>query len=223
MKPRAASLAAAVALLLLVPRLSSPQEEAEKEPDPQSVNREEVVVVTASRNETSLVDAPAAMSVVTAEQIARSPAAGYADVLRTLPGLNVIEMAPGQIDVTSRLATGVASRTQLTLVDGRLLSLDFVGVTPWGFAPLDIDDAKRIELVQGPASAVWGANALPSGTVRGARPALPCLRQFPEWREQPQPAHPRRPGRPAASRLQDQHPRSPGPRPGPWPTATWFL
>ena len=100
------------------------------------------------------------MSVVTSEQIARSPASGYADVLRTLPGLNVIEMAPGQIDVTSRLATSVGSRTQLTLVDGRPLSLDFVGVTPWGFAPLDIDDAKRIELVQGPASAVWGANAL---------------------------------------------------------------
>jgi outer membrane receptor protein involved in Fe transport len=162
MRSGAASVnAAAVALLVLVPRPSWPQEQqAEKKPEPQTVKREEAVVVTASRNETSLVDAPATMSVATAEQIAGSPAAGYAGVLRTMAGLNVIETAPGDMYVTSRLATGVASRTQLILVDGRPFSLDFVGTTLWGFAPLDLDDAKKIEVVQGPASAVWGANAL---------------------------------------------------------------
>ena len=161
MKPRATALAATLTLLAPTPLLGWAQEkDAAKEPETQSVTRDEVVVVTASRNETNLVDAPATMTVVTAEQIARSPAAGYAGVLRTMPGINVIEPAAGDIYLTSRLATGVASSNQLILVDGRPFSLEFVGVTLWQLAPLDLDDAKRIELVQGPASAVWGANAL---------------------------------------------------------------
>jgi outer membrane receptor protein involved in Fe transport len=156
-----AALTAAVTLLALVPRMSWQQEkEAEKKPEPQTVTREEVVVVTASRSETSLVDAPATMSVVTAEQIEALPAAGFAGVLRTMPGINVIDTAAGDFYVTSRLATGLAARDQLTLVDGRPFPLNFVGVTLWQLAPLDLDDAKQIEVVQGPASAIWGANAL---------------------------------------------------------------
>jgi iron complex outermembrane receptor protein len=159
---RAAALVALVVLGLAAPRPSWAQDkEAEKKPEPPPpVTREETVVVTASRSETNLVDAPATMGVVTAEQIAAAPATGYTDMLRTLTGINVIEMAPGDIDVTSRLATGAGSHYQLTLVDGRPLFLDFVGITLWQFAPLDVDDAKRIEVVQGPTSAVWGANAL---------------------------------------------------------------
>jgi len=162
LKPRAAALiAVALGLLALVPRLSWPQEkDAEKKPEPQTVMRQEVVVVTASRSETNLVDAPATMSVVTAEQIAGSPAAGYADVLRTMPGLNVIDTSAGDFYVTSRLATTLGAHDQLILVDGRPISLNFVGVTLWSFAPLDLDDARQIEVVQGPASAVWGADAL---------------------------------------------------------------
>ena len=162
MKTRAvARNAAAVAVLSLVPRLSWPQEpDAPKKPEPQTVTRDEIVVVTAFRDETNLVDAPATMSVVTAKQIAGSPATGYGDVLRTMPGLNVIETSAADLYLTSRLATGVASRDQLILADGRPFSLDFVGVTLWGFVPLDLGDVKQIEVVQGPASAVWGANAL---------------------------------------------------------------
>jgi len=158
-KPRAAAVAALALVAFALP--SWPQEkEAEKKPEPPAVTRDETVVVTASRSETNLVDAPATMSLATAEQIAASPATGYTDVLRTLTGINVIEMAPGDIEATSRLATGAGSHYQLTLVDGRPLSLNFVGITLWQFAPLDVDDAKRIEVVQGPASAVWGANAV---------------------------------------------------------------
>ena len=124
------------------------------------MTRDEVIVVTASRNETNLVDAPATISVATAKEIVGSPATGYAGVLRTMPGLNVIEPAAGDLFVTSRLPTGLAAHDQLILVDGRPFSLDFVGVTLWQWAPLDLDDAKQIEVVQGPASAIWGANAL---------------------------------------------------------------
>ena len=150
-----------VAVLALAPRASWPQEkDAEKKAETVTVTRDEVVVVTASRNETNLVDAPATMSVVTAEQIKGSPATSYGDVLLTLPGLNVVEPAAGDLYVTSRLATGIGTRNQLILVDGRPFPLNFVGVTLWQLAPMDIDDAKRIEVVQGPASAVWGADAL---------------------------------------------------------------
>ena len=75
--------AIALVFLAFAPRLSWPQEaETEKKPEPPAVTRDEVVVVAASRSETNLVDAPATMSVVTAEQIAKSPVTGFASVLR---------------------------------------------------------------------------------------------------------------------------------------------
>ena len=77
-----------------------------------------------------------------------------------MPGLNVIEPAAGDLYVTSRLATGMGAHDQLVLADGRPFSLDFVGVTLWQLAPVSLEDAKQIEVVQRPASAAWGANAL---------------------------------------------------------------
>src|SRR4029079_19037374 len=48
---------------------------------------EDVIVVTASRTEQKLVDAPATMSVFTAEDIQSIPAQNYGDLLRNIPGM----------------------------------------------------------------------------------------------------------------------------------------
>ena len=50
--------------------------------------------------------------------------------------------------------------SQLALLDGRSLYQDFFGFVMWDFLPVNLDEIKQIEVIRGPASAVWGANAL---------------------------------------------------------------
>src|SRR5205823_14847653 len=118
------------------------------------------VVVTATKGETALVDVPATMSVLTSETIAASPAQNYGDLLRSVPGLNVIQTSARHINLTSRQATTTLSNSQLVLVDGRSIYLDFFGIVLWDFLPTNLADIRQIEVIRGPASAVWGANAL---------------------------------------------------------------
>jgi len=122
--------------------------------------RGEEVVVSASKIESTLVNAPATMSVVTADTIAASPAQNYGDLLRAVPGVNVIQMSARDINITSRQATSTLTSSQLTLLDGRSIYLDFFGLVLWDFVPAITSEIKQIEVVRGPASAVWGANAL---------------------------------------------------------------
>ena len=46
------------------------------------------------------------------------------------------------------------------LLDGRSIYLDFFGFVMWDFLPVNFNEIKQIEVIRGPASAVWGANAL---------------------------------------------------------------
>ncbi|HXI30006.1 MAG TPA: TonB-dependent receptor plug domain-containing protein, partial [Vicinamibacterales bacterium] len=120
----------------------------------------ETVVVSASRVDTALADAPATMSVITSETLASTPAQNYADLLRGVPGVNAIQMSARDINLTSRQATSTLSNSELVLVDGRSVYLDFFGLVLWDFVPTNLGDVKQVEVIRGPASAVWGANAL---------------------------------------------------------------
>jgi outer membrane receptor protein involved in Fe transport len=120
----------------------------------------DTVVVSASKADTALIDAPATMSVLTAETLKSSSATNYGDLLRGVPGVNVIQLSARDINVTSRQATSTLSNTQLVLLDGRSVYLDFFGLVLWDFLPTNTNDIKQIEVIRGPASAVWGANAL---------------------------------------------------------------
>ena len=124
----------------------------------------EQVVVTASRVEQLLVDAPAAVSVITSTTIQNSPATNIGDLLRAVPGLNVTQVSARDVNLTSRGATSTLSTSQLALVDGRSIYMDFYGMVMWDFVPTNPNEIKQIEVIRGPASAVWGANAM-SGVV----------------------------------------------------------
>ena len=121
---------------------------------------EEQVVVSATRVEQQLVDAPAAVSIITSETIQSAPATNIGDLLRVVPGVNVTQVSARDVNVTSRGATGTLATSQLALVDGRSIYLDFFGMVMWDLVPTNPDDIKQIEVIRGPASAVWGANAL---------------------------------------------------------------
>ncbi len=124
------------------------------------MKREEVVVVSASKSETTIINAPATISVISAETIETSPAQNYGDLLRSVPGLNVIQTSARDINIVSRQAASTLVNSQLVLLDGRSLYLDFFGLVLWDFVPQSPSEIKQIEVVRGPASVVWGANAL---------------------------------------------------------------
>ena len=133
-----------------------PQEQQEEEP----VTYEEQVVVTASKAEQQLVNAPAAVSLVTSETIENSPATNIGDLLRSVPGLNVTQVSARDINLTTRGATSTLATSQLALVDGRSVYLDFFGMVMWDLVPTNTNNIRQIEVIRGPASAVWGANAM---------------------------------------------------------------
>jgi len=120
----------------------------------------DTIVVSASKSDTALIDAPATLSLVTSEVLASTPAQNYGDLLRALPGVNVIQLSARDINVTNRQGTSTLTNSQLVLLDDRSIYLDFFGLVLWDFLPSNMSDIRQIEVIRGPASAVWGANAL---------------------------------------------------------------
>jgi outer membrane receptor protein involved in Fe transport len=120
----------------------------------------EQVVVSASKNEEALVNAPAAVSLINSQQIINAASSSYADLFRSVPGVNVTQTSARDINVTSRGASSTLSTSQLALIDGRSIYLDFFGFIAWDFLPVNPAEIKQIEVIRGPASAIWGANAL---------------------------------------------------------------
>ena len=120
----------------------------------------DTVVVSATKSDAALIDAPATMSVVTSELLQSTAAQNYGDLLRAVPGVNVIQLSARDINVTNRQGTSTLTNSQLVLLDDRSIYLDFFGLVLWDFLPTNMNDIKQIEVIRGPASAVWGANAM---------------------------------------------------------------
>jgi outer membrane receptor protein involved in Fe transport len=132
----------------------------EKPKEGEAPRYEEQVVVTASKVEQQLVNAPATVSVVSAQTLESKSNQDYASLFRSVPGVNVSQTSARDLNITSRGATGTLSTSQLALIDGRSVYLDFFGFVGWDFLPVNFSEVKQIEVIRGPASAVWGANAL---------------------------------------------------------------
>jgi outer membrane receptor for ferrienterochelin and colicins len=134
--------AAAVALLTLTPGAV-----AADEPGYQTV-------VTGTRNETPLDDAPIATEVITREEIEASGADTVAEALEDHPGLSIETGLAGQVVVIQ----GLDPKYTLVLVDGQRV----IGRIDGGIdlSRLPITDVERIEIVKGPGSARYGSDAM---------------------------------------------------------------
>jgi iron complex outermembrane receptor protein len=142
---------------------SAAAQQAEQNPPPnpdEPQKYEETVVVSASKTEEKLVNAPATMTVIGAQTIQSAPSQNFAELLRAVPGMNMTQVSARDINVTSRGATSTLATGQLALLDGRSLYQDFFGFVMWDFLPVNLNEIKQVEVIRGPASAVWGANAL---------------------------------------------------------------
>ncbi|WP_404369697.1 TonB-dependent receptor domain-containing protein [Corallococcus coralloides] len=117
-------------------------------------------VVTASRRAQSSLEAPNATTVITAEDIRLSGATTLPELLRRVPGADVMAMGVGSANVSLRGFNQRLANKVLVLVDGRTEYQDFLGLTVWAGLPIGLEEIDRIEVIRGPGSALYGANAM---------------------------------------------------------------
>src|SRR6266571_2629832 len=117
-------------------------------------------VTSVSKKPERLMDAAAAVQVITAEDIRRSGATTLPDLLRLVPGVQVARVNSSTWAVGVRGFTSTLSRSLLVLIDGRsVYSPLFAGVY-WDVQDVPLNDIERIEVIRGPGATLWGANAV---------------------------------------------------------------
>ena len=116
------------------------------------------IIVTASRQPQTNLEAPAATSVITHEQVAQQITATPIDLLTGVTGMDVASKGLAQRTYTARGARGVSSGSFLTLVDGRDQTIPSIGFNIPYLVPTGSADVDHIEVVRGPAGAIYGPN-----------------------------------------------------------------
>lgn len=119
----------------------------------------EQTVVTATKTRQRISDVPSAVTVITAEQIEASGATGLLDLLRYVPGVDVSQQGNTVANVSIRGLNSQLANKLLVMIDGHSIYKDFLGIVSWATHPLLLCSIKRIEIVRGPGSALYGANA----------------------------------------------------------------
>src|ERR1700691_3096549 len=119
-----------------------------------------VDVTSASKKEQKLSNVPAAIFVITKEDIHRSGATDIPDLLRMVPGLDVAQVNPGVWAISARGFNGEYANKLLVLIDGRTVYTPTFSGVFWDAQDVPLDSIERIEIIRGPGAAVWGANAV---------------------------------------------------------------
>ncbi len=122
------------------------------------------IVVSATKREQPITESPSSISVITAEDIRRSSATNIPDLLRRVAGLDVLRVTPSDAQISARGFNESNNNDILLLIDGRSAYVDFFGVVVWDDLPIVMEEIERIEIIRGPGSALYGANAF-SGVI----------------------------------------------------------
>ena len=127
------------------------------------------VVVSASKKPEDLFEAPLSVTIIKKAEIQKAGCRSIMEALRLAPGLLVRETTPGNFDVHIRGFDDINKNfyvplpfnsTILVMIDYRVVFSYFSGGTLWETLPIGIQDIERIEVVRGPASALYGPNAV---------------------------------------------------------------
>ncbi len=117
----------------------------------------ETIVVTATRSEEKLEDVPARISIIDESLIEQSPIASFPHLLMSDASINMVQLG-GYGQQASFFLRGTESDHTLVLRDGVRLNNDASGLAPNNF--IDTTDIKQIEVLKGPASVLYGTNAI---------------------------------------------------------------
>lgn len=125
---------------------------------PNKTNKEETLVVTANRSESSLWESPATIQVIDHQTLQNSTSTSIADDLQDIPGVEITDNAlAGRKQIRIR---GEASSRVLILIDGQEVTYQRAGQNYGGGLLIDESSLERIEVVKGPYSVLYGSQAI---------------------------------------------------------------
>ncbi|HTC62006.1 MAG TPA: TonB-dependent receptor [Candidatus Saccharimonadales bacterium] len=119
-----------------------------------------IEVSTASKSPEHVWDTPAAIYVITQEDIKRSGATTIPDALRLAPGVEVARIDANKWSIGIRGFGSRLSRSVLVLMDGRSVYSTLLTGTYWEVQDTVMEDIDRIEVIRGPGGTIWGPNAV---------------------------------------------------------------
>jgi iron complex outermembrane recepter protein len=120
----------------------------------------EIEVVTASKQPVQVNKTPAAIYVITQEDIRRSGATSLPEALRLAPGVEVARIDSVKWSIGIRGFGSRLSRAVLVLLDGRTVYSPLFHGVYWEVQDTMMEDIERIEVIRGPGGTIWGANAV---------------------------------------------------------------
>ena len=120
----------------------------------------QVEVTTVSRTAQAGTVAPAAVFVITQEDIRRAGVTSIVEALRLAPGVHVARIDANKWAVGIRGFPDRLSRSMLVMIDGRAVYSPLFAGTYWEVQDTFLPDVERIEVIRGPGGTLWGANAV---------------------------------------------------------------
>lgn len=150
--------------LAATPAAAQDQPQQQQQTEQQS---EDMVVVTATLRETSLIDVPFSINAQTEEDIQRANANTIEDLSRNVAGLTIQNLGPGQSQVSIRgVSAGQIVRDQPGVKEQVGIYLDEVVTSLSLFTPdFDLFDLNRVETLRGPQGTLFGSGSV-GGTIR---------------------------------------------------------
>jgi iron complex outermembrane recepter protein len=120
----------------------------------------DIQVTTVSKAPQEIMKTPAAVFVITQEDIRRSGATSIPEALRMAPGVEVARIDANHWSVAIRGFAGQFSKSLLVLVDGRSIYTPLFEGVYWDLPYVMLEDVDRIEVIRGPGGTIWGSNAV---------------------------------------------------------------
>lgn len=120
----------------------------------------QIEVTTPSKQPVRAFATPAAIYVITGEDIRRSGAPNIPAALRLAPGVEVARIDANKWSVGIRGFGSRLTRSVLVLMDGRTVYTPLFDGTYWEVQDTLMDDIDRIEVIRGPGGTIWGPNAV---------------------------------------------------------------
>src|SRR5437899_4982796 len=119
-----------------------------------------IQITSVSRHAERLSDAPAAIFVITRDDIRRSGATSLPEALRLAPNLEVARVDSRQYAISARGFNNTIANKLLVLIDGRTVYTPLFSGVVWDAQDTLLEDVDRIEVISGPGATLWGANAV---------------------------------------------------------------
>ncbi len=119
-----------------------------------------VTVESASRKQQAISNTPAAIFVISADDIRRSGALSLPEVLRLAPGVEAARISNNKWAVSIRGFNGRMANKLLVMVDGRSVYSSLYGGVLWETEDIPLPEIERIEVIRGAAGVAWGSNAV---------------------------------------------------------------